>query len=189
MPVPAIATQGLVAENRLRDAVRLLREAGARGLTRKQLMAKLGDVSPRTVERTLGLLEQQGAEIKREWAGSPPLAHFSLTQGPTWDDHVTPESRLALHLATLALSQSGTLLWKDKLKTIEDLIAGQMSPKDHHLFSTLVGAVRLQGLDDPIEASNVLEPVLKALAAHTWLELEYSSVRNQASQTLQVALR
>ena len=186
MPVPAIATQGLVAENRLRDAVRILREAGPKGVTRKQFMAKLGDVSPRTVERTLRVLEEQGATITRERIGSPPLVCFVLTQGPDWDEHVTPESRLALHLANLALSQSGSLLWKDKLKAIEDLVSGQMSAQDHKLFKALVGAVRLQGMDDPIETPEVLEPILKALGGSTWLELEYSSVRNREAQTIKV---
>jgi len=186
MPSPAIATQGLVAENRLREAVRILREAGPKGLTRKQFMAKLGNVSPRTVERTLRILEEQGAQINRERAGSPPLVCFALTKGPDWDEHVSPESRLALHLANLALSQSGTLVWKEKLKTIEDLVSAQMSAQDHKLFNTLVGAVRLQGMDDPIEAPDVVEPILKALGGSTWLELEYSSVRTREVQTIKV---
>ena len=113
-----IETQGLVDRERLREALRLLRDAGSRGLTRLDLSRTLGDVSLRTVDRAIALLEAQGGRIDRSREGRPSLLHFVLKKGPSWDEHVSPEARLALKLAGLALAQSGTQLWDDKIEAI-----------------------------------------------------------------------
>jgi predicted DNA-binding transcriptional regulator YafY len=171
-----IRTDGLVDAERLRRALGLLRDAGPKGITKVQLSRKLGGVSTRTVDRALGLLEEQGARIDRTREGRPAVLHFRLAKGPAWDEHVTGDARLALRLATLTLAQSGTLLWQDKLETLESLASAHMSTKDRALFEALAKAVRVQGgVEDPIEGPEVLEPILRALQEERELHLEYQA--------------
>jgi len=171
-----IRTDGLVDAERLRKALALLREAGPKGLTKLQLAKKLGAVSTRTVDRALGLLEEQGAKIERTREGRPPVLHFRLTKGPGWDEHVSGDARMALRLAALTLAQSGTLLWQDKLEMLESLASAHMSTKDRALFEALSKAVRVQGgVEDPIEVPDVLEPILRALQEERELEVDYQA--------------
>lgn len=171
-----IKTEGLVDPLRLKEAVRLLREAGAEGITREYLRTELGDVSLRTVDRAMALLEAQGARIDRIRHGWPSVMRFILKKGPSWDEHVSPVARLALRLASMSLARSGSLLWQDKLETIESLVTDRMSAKDRKLFQQLSRAVRVQGgVDDPIEAENVLEPILQALEGPREIEVDYQA--------------
>lgn len=171
-----IKTEGLVDSLRLKEAVRILREAGAEGITRENLRTELGDVSLRTVDRALALLEAQGARIDRVRQGWPSVMRFVIKKGPSWDEHVSPVARLALRLASMSLAQSGSLLWQDKLETIESLVTDRMSAKDRKLFQQLSRAVRVQGgVDDPIEAENVLEPILQALDGPREIEVDYQA--------------
>ncbi len=176
-----IRTDGLVDAERLRRTLALLREAGPRGITKLQLTRRLGGVSTRTVDRALGLLEAQGARLEREREGRPSVLHFRLLKGPGWDEHVTGDARLALRLATLTLAQSGTLLWQDKLETLENLASAHMSTKDRALFEVLAKAVRVQGgVEDPIEGPEVLEPILRALQEERELHLDYQAAGAKA---------
>jgi len=171
-----IQTQGLVDRERLKQAVALLREAGAGGLTRIKLGKGLGGTSLRTVDRAITLLEAQGARIERTREGRPPVLVFTLKKGPSWDEHVTPHARLALRLAAVSLAQSGTLMWQDQMEAIEALAAEHMSAKDRRLFDALQKAVRVQGgVSDPIETPEVIEPLLQALEGPKELEVEYQS--------------
>ena len=171
-----IRTDGLVDAERLRKTLTLLREAGTKGVTKVQLTRRLGGVSTRTVDRALGLLEAQGAKIERTREGRPSVLHFRLAKGPGWDEHVTGDARLALRLATLTLAQSGTLLWQDKLETLEALASAHMSTRDRALFEVLAKAVRVQGgVEDPIEGPEVLEPILRALQEGRELTLDYQA--------------
>ena len=173
-PAPTIQTDGLVQRDRLRDAARLLREAGAGGLTRADLRRGLGGVSLRTVDRALALLEEQGARFERLRSGHPPCLRYVLTKGPGWDEHVTPEDRLALGLASLMLTQSPACFLDDHLKTIETLVAGRMSARDQSLFETLQKVVQIHGgVEDSIEPGKVLEPILQALETGMELKLAY----------------
>jgi len=176
-----IRTEGLVGRERLREALELLRDAGSRGITRAQLCHGLGDASLRSVDRAIALLEEQGAKLERTRAGSPKILHFRLTKGPTWDEHVSSEARLALRLAALSLSQCGTQLWQDKLETIEELASGRMSSRDRKLFEQLQRAVRVHGgVEDPIESSEILEPILRALEDSREIEVEYQSAGSKS---------
>jgi len=176
-----IRTDGLVDAERLRRTLALLREAGPKGMTKLQLARRLGGVSTRTVDRAIILLEEQGARLDRSREGRPSVLHFRLQKGPTWDEHVTGDARLALRLAKLTLAQSGTLLWQDKLEALEALTSARMSSRDRTLFETLAKAVRVQGgTEDPIEAPEVLEPILKALQEERELEFEYQSASAKA---------
>ena len=171
-----IQTQGLVDQERLKTAVTLLREAGEGGLTRVQLSRGLGDSSLRTVDRAITLLEDQGARLGRRREGQPAVLVFTLRKGPTWDEHITPQARLALRLAGLSLAQSGTLMWQDKLDTLEALAVGHMSAKDRRLFDTLQKAVKVQGgVEDPIEPQDIFEPILQALEGPKEMEIDYLS--------------
>lgn len=172
-----LQTEGLVDRERIQSVLACIREAGKKGITRFALAKQLG-VSLRSVDRAIGLLESQGARLERVKAGSPPLQHFVLKKGPAWDEHVTPAARLALRLAGIALTQSGTMLWQDKLDTLEGLVADRMSHQDRRLFDRLVSIVRVQGgaLEDPIEDPEVLEPLLRALEGGREIEVDYQSV-------------
>jgi predicted DNA-binding transcriptional regulator YafY len=182
-----IQTQGLVDQERLKTAVVLLREAGETGLTRVQLSRGLGAASLRTVDRALALLEDQGARLERRREGRPPVLVFTLKRGPSWDEHITHQARLALRLAALSLAQSGTLMWQDKLEAIEALAAGHMSAKDRRLFDTLQKAVQVHGgVDDPIESQDVIEPILQALEGPREMEIDYQSAGAREASLLTV---
>lgn len=186
MPV-TIRTEGLVDRERLKLTLQLLREAGDTGLTKAQLCRKLGSVSSRTVDRAVGLLEAQGARISKPRRGRPAVIHFILDKGPSWDEHVSADARLALRVATLSLSQTGTALWGDKLQALEALASEHMSNRDRQVFQSLQRAIRVQGgVDDPIEVPTVLEPILKALEQGRALELEYDSASSRQTATYEV---
>ncbi len=158
---PAVQSNGLVDSDRLREALRLIREAGARGITRDELCSGMGDVSLRTVDRAVHLLEEQGARIERSRKGWPSVIFFILRKGPTWDEYISSETRLALRLAGLSLAQTGTLLWQDKLEVLENLASERMSSRDRKVFESLKKAIHVQGgVEDPIESPDILEPLL-----------------------------
>lgn len=182
---PAIKTEGLVDKERLREALVLMREALPKGITRRELAKLLGKdgVSLRSVDRILILLEAQGAKIDRERSGQPSVVHFLLRKGPSWDEHVSPETRLALRLANLSLAQSGTLLWQDKLETLERLASERMSNRDRKLFDLLQQAIQVQGgVEDPIESPDILEPLLRALEGGKEIEVDYTGAGDRESR-------
>jgi predicted DNA-binding transcriptional regulator YafY len=170
-----IRTEGLVGQEKLKQALGLLREGLPRGLTRLELAGRLGPggVSLRTVDRVLRLLEAQGGQIDRERSGA--TLRFVLREGPAWDEHVSPEARLALRVANLSLAQSGTLLWQDKLEALERLATDHMSSRDRRLFDTLQRCVQIQGgVEDPVEAPDILEPILRALERGREIQVDYA---------------
>lgn len=173
---PPIHSQGLVDTKRLRKALKLIRESGPKGITRDQLCKGLGGVSLRTVDRAIALMENQGAVIERVRRGNPSRISFVLGKGPSWDEHITSETRLALRLAMMSLAHSGTLAWQSKLEALEDLASERMSTHDKKLFEHLKTAVRVQGgVEDPIESPEVMEPLLRALEGRKEIEVEYQS--------------
>lgn len=179
-------SQGLVDPSRLREVVLQLREAGSPGLSRERLARKLG-VSLRTVDRALHLLEEQGARLERVRAGRPALLHIVLRKGPTWDEHVSSQARLALRVAGLSLAQSGTLLWQDQMEALEQLASDHMSNRDRRLFEGLKRAVRVQGgVEDPIEDPAILGPILEGLEGRRELEIAYLPAGAQEPGMLKV---
>jgi predicted DNA-binding transcriptional regulator YafY len=182
-----IRTDGLVDAERLRQTLSILRESGSKGVTKLQLARKLGSVSPRTVDRAVKLLEEQGARIGKGRSGKPSVIHFTLDKGPSWDQHVSTEARLALRLAALSLSQSGTQLWENKLQVLGELASSNMSTRDHQIFDQLQKSVRVQGgVEDPVESPEVLEPILRALESSKEVELDYQSVGSKKASTMTV---
>jgi predicted DNA-binding transcriptional regulator YafY len=136
----------------------------------------MGEVSLRTVDRAILLLEAQGARLERLRKGWPSRLFFVLKKGPSWDEHVSTEARLALRIAGLSLAQSGTLLWQDKLDTLERLASERMSNRDRKLFESLKKAIHVQGgVADPIESPDILEPLLSALEGPKEIEVEYQA--------------
>jgi predicted DNA-binding transcriptional regulator YafY len=182
-----IATKGLVDSDRLREALEQIREAGAEGISREKLRLKLGGVSLRTVDRAVGLLEDQGAMLERERRGNPAVIHFVLKKGPAWDEHISTEMRLALRLAGLSLAQSGTLMWQERLDALENLAHQRMSNGERRLFDNLKEAVKVQGgVDDPVEVPDILEPILKALDERKEIEVEYQAAAAREPGILRV---
>lgn len=178
----SIQTQGLVGSDRLREALTLLREAGAEGISREKLRARMGGLSLRTVDRAILVLQDQGARFDRVRRGSPAVIHFVLKKGPSWDEHVSSEARMALRVAGLSLAQCGTLLWQDKLEALEQLASERMSTRDRRLFENLKKAILVQGgVDDPIEAPDILEPILKALDGRRETEVVYQAAGADAA--------
>ena len=174
---PAIKTEGLVDKDRLRESLVLLRETLPAGISRRGMAERLGrdGVSLRSVDRIMILLEAQGARIDRVRAGQPSVIHFVLLEGPAWDEHVSPEARLALRLAAMSLSHCGTLLWQDKLDALERLATKHMSNRDRRLFAILERSVQIQGgVEDPIEAQDILEPILRALEGKREIQVDYT---------------
>ena len=172
-----IKTQGLVSRENQQEVLRQIRDAGEAGISRLALAHKL-DVSMKSVDRAIGLLEAAGAKLDRIKAGQPAVQHYVLRKGPGWDEHVTPAARIALRLAGISLSQSGTLLCQDNLDTLESLVADRMSQKDRRLFDRLIAILRVQGggVNDPIENADLLEPLLRAFEEGKEIEVEYQSV-------------
>jgi predicted DNA-binding transcriptional regulator YafY len=180
-------TGGLVDPVRLREALSLLREAGPGGITREGLRAGMGNMSPRTVDRTIALLEGQGGKIERVRSGWPAVISYVLKKGPTWDEHVSSEARLALRLAGLTLAQSGTLLWQDQLEVLERLASERMTNRDRRLFERLKQAVCVQGgVEDPVESPDILEPILRALEGQKEVEVDYQAVAAREPGLLKV---
>jgi predicted DNA-binding transcriptional regulator YafY len=182
-----ISSQGLVDPERLREALEVIRDAGAEGVSREKLRLKLGGVSLRTVDRAVGVLESQGTEFERVRRGSPAVIHFVLKAAPAWDEHISTEMRLALRVAGLSLAQSGTLMWQERLDALENLAHQRMSSKERRLFDNLKGAVKVQGgVDDPVEVPDILEPILKGLDEQKEIEVEYQAAAAREPGILRV---
>jgi hypothetical protein len=103
----------------------------------------------------------QGARLERVRSGQPQVQHLILRKGPRWDEHVTPAARLALRLAGISLSQCGTLLWQEKLGTLEALATDRMSHKDRQMFDRLVSVLRVQvgALAEVLEPADLREHI------------------------------
>lgn len=141
------------------------------------------------VERCLRSLAEAGARIERVQAPAGRLACFVLKRGPKWDEHVTGEARLALKLAALTLSHSGTDLWQEKLELIEELASKHMSNRDRILFDQLEKAVKVYGgVEDPIlSGEDILENLLKALHAKRMVAVEYQRAGATQAKVLTLA--
>jgi len=127
------------------------------------------------VERCITRLRGQHALIDRQMAPGGREVRFVMRQGPDWDEHVTSEARLALNLAALTLSHSGTDLWQEKLGIIESLASRHMSNRDRALFNQMAKAVKVYGgvEDSSWDGTEILEPLLQAIQARCLVELGY----------------
>jgi len=140
------------------------------------------------VERCLRRLLAQGAGIGRR-LDSGGQAWFTLEHGPDWDEHITSEARLALNLAAMTLSHSGTDLWQEKLGLIEGLASRHMSNRDRALFTQLAGAVRVYGgvEDSCWDGTEILEPLLKAIHTRCLVKLGYQKAGASQATSLTLA--
>lgn len=185
---PSIRTEGLVGTERLREALRLIHESGAQGLSREALRQGMGGVSLRTVDRALALMESQGAVLRRDKSSSDGAVRYILEKGPAWDEQVSSHARLALCLATQSLSHAAPSFLEGHLDHIEALVNERMSARDRRLFETLQKAVRIHGgVEDPVQAADVLEPILHALESGRELEIDYRKAGMEAPRTRTVA--
>ena len=161
-------TNNQVNADRQRLAVRLLREAGESGLTRETLAKDL-NCSTRQVDRTMVELASAGADLDRQrfTRDGVSLVRIILSQGPTWDEAVTPRAMVALRIAMMALEQVGTEVWADHLKSFEEVTGPHLSTRDRIMFESLVSRVTMNGtVSDPQTYDpDILAAVLTALGA------------------------
>jgi predicted DNA-binding transcriptional regulator YafY len=165
---------GLVRIENLEAVVDLLRQAGAKGLTKAQLAKKL-DKSERTIARALDLLEEQGAKLT-ETRKKDGVKVWTLEAGPRWDERVSPEARLALQVALLALAGGGTEVWTRHLEGLQALMDERLSHADKLAFQRLRSRLAVHGAgEDPVPMDEgVLREVLKALSSEPVLSLRIS---------------
>ncbi|HEX9083006.1 MAG TPA: WYL domain-containing protein, partial [Holophagaceae bacterium] len=163
-----------------------IREAGARGITKEALARQLGGTALRTVDRAIGLLEDQGARFGKARKGRPALIHFTLEKAPDWDSRITPHARLALEVALMALEGTATELWYDQLEALRSLADSHLSHRDRDLFRALQTHVCVRGGSDDQQAldTRMLTQVLLALGhpeGPRELELGYRAATGRTS--------
>ena len=182
----AILTHGTIAIANLKEAVKRFHRAGDQGLTREQL-AKDVQLSLRGVDRILAQLRKDGALID---ASAPPGQRsqvYRMLRPPRWDRRISGDTRLALRLAGLALSASGTRQWDGILEVLNSLADERMTEADRLVFQRMERSVRIQGeVDDPIEGEKVLEPLLRALEARQLVALDYRAAGWDSTTPIQV---
>lgn len=172
MPAPSRPrgpqTGHLVAIEKLQLCVQALREAGEKGITRQDLAEAMGVGSTRQVDRALELLDTQGARLERQ-RGGRGFMKLVLRKGPSWDETLTPEARMALRVALATLDQGGSSVWADHLQTFKTLADHRLSTRDRTVFDALKSKVlvhgSVQGGEGPpaslVEILSILaEPVL-----------------------------
>lgn len=175
---------GLVNADRLRQTVDLLHEAGERGLTKAQLVDLMGDVSTRTVDRAISLLEEEGAAIQRLRVGHPQVLAFVLKKGPKWDEALTSHARLALEVALQSVEGPALEVWGEQLDAIAQLVDQHLSTRDRRMFDRLKERVVARGsVDDPRPMDReTLTQVLLALGGDPnpfELEIDYTPVSSK----------
>ncbi|WP_306591232.1 YafY family protein [Geothrix sp. 21YS21S-4] len=155
----------LVKPERVQAVLDAVRDAGEAGITKAALSRKLGGAALRTVDRAIGLLEEQGARFGKGRQGRPPVIHFTLEKGPSWDSRITPHARLAMEVALMALEGTATELWFDHLEGLRALADSHLSTRDRELFRTLQTHVCVRGGADDQQALDtvMLTQVLLAL--------------------------
>jgi len=184
--MPAILTHGIVAIDKLKEAVRRFHKAGTKGLSRSQL-AKDVDLSLRGVDRILAQLRKDGAVIDADTPPGQRSQVYRMTRAPKWDRRISGDTRLALRLAGLALSASGTRQWDGILEVLNGIADERMTDADRLVFQRMEHVVRIQGdVDDPIEGEKVLEPLLRALEARNLVTLDYRAAGWENAIKLQV---
>jgi len=174
-----------VSDESLRQVHAALREAGAKGITRRRLVAKL-EISPRTLDRALEAMVIDGARIERISAEIPGLRTICLVlvKDPAWADGYSHHARLALQLAELALEQSGSEFWGQYLPIFEQLLAPHLTRKDRLVFDQLKDQINYRG---SVGKSRERDPkvfltLLDALATKPvppQLEILYSRARDE----------
>lgn len=189
--MPKLETRGLVDEGRLKQAAGAFREAAGKGLTRQALADLLG-VSLRTADRARELLGEQGAKFDIRSEGQRREKRFCMTKSPRWDQSISKEARLALRVATQALSHGGAHLFAEQLTTLETLADQSMTARDRDMFQNLRRNVRVIGgvADDPTEEqAKVQDTVILAFstALPQELELEYQRAGRTRPATVHLA--
>ena len=182
----AILTEGIIAIDKLKDAVVRFHKVGEKGLSRAQIAETVG-LSLRGVDRILAQLRKDGADIE---ASTPPGQRspiYRMLRPPKWDRRISGDTRLALRLAGLALSASGTRQWDGILGVLNRLADEKMSEADRLVFQRMEKSVRMQGeVEDPIEGEKILEPLLRALDSRMLVRLDYRAAGWDTTTSIQV---
>ena len=178
----------LVKPERMQAVLESIRDAGEKGITKAALTRRLGGVAPRTVDRAIQLLEEQGARFGKDRQGRPPVIHFTLEKGPEWDTRITPHARMALEVALMALEGTATELWYDQLEGLRKLADSHLSTRDRDLFKALQEHVCVRGGADDQQAldTRMLTQVLLALGhpdGPRELELTYQAASTGRTST------
>ncbi len=182
--MPGIQTQKLVSERILKAALALFHSAGARGTTRLEMGRHLG-VSYKALDRILSLLQEEGALIENHREKGRKI--YVMTRPPRWDRRVSPQARLALRLAGLALTATGTAQWNQLLQGLEQLADEAMTAQDRKLFEALKSVATLPGEDqDVIEAGPVLEPLLRAIREGRRAVITYRSASANSPRAIEL---
>ncbi|HJV89188.1 MAG TPA: WYL domain-containing protein [Holophagaceae bacterium] len=192
MPRPSKAprpdTENLVAVEVLQQVLDRIRDAGPRGIP-KAALAEALDKTPRTIDRAIGVLEAQGARFgkERQRVGSgAPVIHFALEKAPSWDSKVTPQARLALEVALLALEGTGSDAWSSPLQSLRELAEQHLSTRDKQLFEQLRDHINVRAAADdaaPLDRE-VLLRLFTALGDPTGpreIELDYTAANGRQS--------
>lgn len=160
-------SMNLVSEKVLRQVVKLLREAGAKGCTKDQLREAINVKSLRTVDRSIDLLEEQGAKLSRSWItvdsgdGNRRAMTISLLRGPIWDETLSASARLALGVLLEGLRTGVAAAWTDQLEKVASLVDSRLTNRDRNVFEVLRTKVVASRSSTP--ATTPPESVLKAL--------------------------
>ena len=144
-------------------------------------------MSLRGVDRILAQLRKDGAVIDADTPPGQRSQVYRMTRAPKWDRRISGDTRLALRLAGLALSASGTRQWDGILEVLNGIADERMTDADRLVFQRMEHVVRIQGdVDDPIEGEKVLEPLLRALEARNLVTLDYRAAGWESAIKLQV---
>jgi predicted DNA-binding transcriptional regulator YafY len=184
--MPDLPTRGTVAADKLKEAVRRLHKAAPQGLTRAELAQAVG-LCLRGVDRILAQLRLDGAVIETRAVPGRRTHAYRMSRPPLWDRRISSDTRLALRLAGLALSASGTRQWDGILAVLGGFADERMTDADRLVFQRMERAVRVQGeVEDPIEGEDVLEPLLRALDEHQLVTLDYRAASWEHATRIQV---
>ena len=147
-----------------RSVLTVLRENADRYISKDLIEEALGGFSRRTIDRAFAALEEDGAKLDVKQKGTSRL--FRLTKSPEWDESVSAEGMVALHLSLLSLEQAGTELWSGHLSAFVDKAAAHLSSKDRQIFLALKDRIAVQGAssDPVITDPDVLRQVILSLS-------------------------
>ena len=177
-----------VTLERQKKAIHAFRDAGDRGLTRKQIAKAIG-LELRAEHRVRKALLASGASFDERFDPVSRGKVFIMRRGPRWDESVSKVTRLALRVAALALGHGGNATLAKQLETLEAITDKNLTDKDRKIFERLrknisvTGGVAELPPDGRLE---ILETVFQSFSAEfpRQLELEYRKAGGTAYRTI-----